>query len=150
MAPVFFKALGVVSLCAVSAVGGHYCSKLMPQTNSFRVGLLERDIPIGAGGSLSCSGVGTAVLREHPFYSQQVDGSLGAGDDKVAIKIAEDGKSVLLLTAAAIEIGRTDAGNPIPIVSIDGRYIFAVSTENKATDVLLIDRKKRLSAVSSG
>ena len=143
MAPTSVKALILASLCAVSGAGGYFVSKLVPQTNSFQLGLFKLSNPIGAGSSLACVGVGTAALYERPFYPKQVEGSLGAGQDKASIKIAADGRSLQLLTAASVEVGHTDAGTPIPIVAADEGYIFAVSTENQETDTLLIDRKKR-------
>ena len=45
-------------------------------------------------------------------------------------------------TVAAVEVGYTDSGR-IPIIALNDNFIFAVITEDQATDAVVIDRSSR-------
>ena len=139
----FLKALGVIGLCATSAAGGFYLSKIGPQTNTFplKPTASAKLGHVGAGTALACKAAGHASLATDSF-KQVIQGQLDAGEDTISVKVDETGKFVFLLTVAAVEVGHTDSGR-IPIIALNDNFIFAVITEDQATDAVVIDRSSR-------
>jgi hypothetical protein len=134
------KGLLVTTLCAASGLAGFFIAGRLEQTAVFPTSAVTNSAVVNSGSKLACTASGAAIIYKHPF-KEQFEGSLSWGSDKLSIKIADDGKSLKVLTAAAVEIGATDAGNPIPIIQATQDYIVATVADRDVVDTLFIDRK---------
>jgi hypothetical protein len=65
----------------------------------------------------------------------------GVGTDKVALKIASDGKGIFALTAFQMSAGATDAGDPIPITLTTKDYIVASRADGLDVTSLILGVK---------
>ena len=117
--------IGLV-LIALGAVGGIYVNRLVQRGE----GDLELRFPdsdpkvlrsVAAGQDYGCNAVTEAETFENHLHTEgtraapTANARSGAGTDKVALKITNDGKGILLLSASDVGHGVTDAGDPIPI-----------------------------------
>jgi hypothetical protein len=96
--------------------------------------------PLVAGRSLGCKAI--VDVSTHQFAlgdNDHFDGEVRNGTDKVALKIAGDGRSILLLTANAVANGATEAGEPLQIVANGPRWIAATRLSGWESATILID-----------
>ena len=81
--------------------------------------------PISPGRSLGCNAGVDVSTSQRLLDDHQFKGEVRRGTDKIALKISDDGRSVLMLTANDVSNGATEAGTPLQIISNSGHWILA-------------------------
>jgi hypothetical protein len=141
------RILTIGLLTALSAAVGYYIPWL-PQFQKqakFSVEFPDRDSRYvkapAPNQDYACSAIADAAAYEDKIGGPTANARSGAGTDNVALKISDDGKGVLLLTAAAVKLGVTEAGPPIPITLRTKDYLVASRVNGLDVDTLIIDLK---------
>jgi hypothetical protein len=127
--------IGVIVM-AFGAAGGFFVNRLMQRGE----GDLELRFPdrnpkvvpaVAPNQDFGCNAITEAEAFESHMHmngagvAPTANARSGAGTDKVALKITNDGKGVLLLSALDVGHGATDAGDPIPITVWTQSFIVA-------------------------
>lgn len=129
-------------LALVSALFGFFLAQTY--FRDYKITLAARESgPMARGESIACEGIATVHLNDTPFAKKIVEAGSGAGQDTVSLKITQDGKGLLLLTALDIKNGSTDAGDAMPIVYSDDHYSVALEMREASIEIVLLDRENR-------
>jgi hypothetical protein len=141
------KPFTVVVLLLFAAAAGFYIPRLMqyPHQSEFSVKLVDPDpkwlTPAAANSSYGCEAVTEANTFEDRLAGSNAMALAGFGTDKMSLKITGDGKGVVVLFAAAVAAGVTEASDPIPITYKTDRYIMATGPVNFGASSLIFDLK---------
>jgi len=143
-----WKLIIVVVLMGIGALGGYALSEAqvrVPQGPSVltvpvddaKSPLLGSLVP---GRSLGCKSVVDASTHQFALGEKHhFDAEVRNGTDKVALKVADDGRSNQLLTANAVANGATAPGDPLRIVTNGPRWVLAVRSGGWDSSTILID-----------
>jgi hypothetical protein len=143
-----WKLIVAVLLMGIGAVGGYALSEAkvrVPQGPSVLIVPVDEPKspllgPLVPGRNLGCKAVvDTSVYQSALGYQDHFKAEVRNGTDKVALKIADDGRSVQILTANAVANGATAAGEPLQIVTNGPRWIAASRSSGWETSSILID-----------
>ena len=145
--------IGVV-LIALGAVGGVYVNRLLQRGE----GDLELRFPDSDPKVLRPVVAGQDYTKAEAFENHihtegtrpapTANARSGVGTDKVALKITNDGKGILLLSASDVGHGVTDAGDPLPITVWTQGFIVANRARGLDIVSLVLDLKTLKAVVS--
>ncbi len=128
----------------LSAVGGYYIPRLYNSQVALKLNFPDPNTKIFGkvtpGESYGCKAMIEARAYEDRF-DKTANAQSSIGTDKFALKIAEDGKGIFLLSAVDVQYGATDAGNPIPITLKTDDYIVANRAVGLDVNALILNLK---------
>lgn len=148
------RKLTIGMLMTVAAAAGFYVPRFMqypsqadfkfsfPDTTPTLVRTVAPNVDYG------CNVITEAVAYENRLDGPTANARSGTGANKIALKIANDGKGIFLLNSYDVGIGATDAGDPIPITLKIKDYIVASSANGLEVKTLILN-EKTLKAVFS-
>jgi hypothetical protein len=154
------RVLTVGTLMALSAAAGFYFNHLAHDPSEPELELNFPDYnpqlvnPVTPGQEYGCDATTEAEAAENRIHTNgaglapTANARSGTATDKVALRIAEDGKGVYALFAFDVAHGATDAGDPIPIIEQTSDYLVASRRDNLGVTSLILDVKTLKAVVS--
>ena len=94
------------------------------------------------GNGLQCKAIAGAIVVENRLGERIVTARAYPGTDTASLKIASDGQSIQLLTAASVRGGSTDA-DPMTVIGRTPSFIVAGVYNWPGVAVLMIDLNTR-------
>jgi hypothetical protein len=137
----FFVTIPVAVVAAVSFLLGRHTTELtyavdFPDPPPSFVNAIEPN------GSFACTAAADAFGYESHYPPKPIaKAQANAGTDKLALRVAPDGKGIYMLTAASTAAGVTDAGDRNPIVTSTSDYVVASKADLLAVTTIILSRK---------
>jgi hypothetical protein len=154
------QVITIGALMVLSAAGGFYFNRLVHDPGKAD---LELDFPdidsqfieaVAPNKEYGCSAITEAEASENRIHTggaglaPTANALSGTATDKVALRIAADGKGLFLLFAFDVAHGATDAGEPLPILQQTKNYVVASRPDVLGVTSVILDAKTLKAVVS--